>query len=103
MLRRTFVAMVLFASLARLDDATPVTSAGIGLIAGGAMGNLLDRARLGHVTDMLHLPNWPTFNVADIAIVIGVVVVLIAQLRQEHASHPHHASTPDRPGGDDAV
>jgi signal peptidase II len=44
----------------------------IGLIAGGAFGNLADRLRIDSVTDFIDLPLWPSFNLADIAIVIGV-------------------------------
>ena len=49
---------------------------------GGALGNLVDRIRLGEVVDFLdvHLPGgytWPTFNVADSAIVVGVIMLLL--------------------------
>jgi signal peptidase II len=48
-----------------------------GLLLGGAFGNLLDRVRLGHVTDFVHLPHWPAFNVADVCITGGVVVLVL--------------------------
>lgn len=55
--------------------------AGLGLILGGAVGNLIDRARLGYVVDFLDLywrnHHWPTFNVADVGISAGVVLLLI--------------------------
>jgi signal peptidase II len=47
-----------------------------GLLLGGAAGNLIDRARQGHVTDFIDLPLWPAFNVADIAITFGVLSLL---------------------------
>jgi len=47
-----------------------------GLLLGGAAGNLLDRLRQGYVTDFLKLPGWPAFNVADIAITLGVVTLI---------------------------
>lgn len=47
-----------------------------GLLLGGAAGNLVDRVRLGAVTDFLKLPLWPAFNVADVAITVGVVALL---------------------------
>jgi len=54
---------------------------GLGLILGGAVGNLIDRARLGYVVDFLDLywrnHHWPTFNVADIGISAGVVLLVI--------------------------
>jgi len=54
---------------------------GLGLILGGAIGNLIDRARLGYVVDFLDLHwrnhHWPTFNVADVGISVGVVLLVI--------------------------
>ena len=47
-----------------------------GLLIGGAVGNLIDRARQGYVTDFVDLPLWPAFNVADTAITIGVLSLL---------------------------
>ncbi|HAM33785.1 MAG TPA: signal peptidase II [Deltaproteobacteria bacterium] len=54
---------------------------GLGLILGGAVGNLIDRARLGYVVDFLDLywrnHHWPTFNMADVGISAGVVLLVI--------------------------
>ena len=47
-----------------------------GLLIGGAAGNLIDRIRLGAVTDFVKLPHWPAFNVADIAVTFGVIALL---------------------------
>jgi signal peptidase II len=51
---------------------------GVGLIAGGALGNLIDRAHNGTVTDFLHVHrgafDWPAFNVADIAVTCGALL-----------------------------
>ena len=44
----------------------------VGLLAGGAFGNLADRVRIDSVTDFIELPVWPAFNLADVAIVLGV-------------------------------
>jgi signal peptidase II len=58
----------------------------LGLQLGGAMGNLIDRFRLGHVTDFLDFGPWPVFNVADTSIVAGVIVLallLLVEQRQE--------------------
>jgi signal peptidase II len=54
----------------------------VGLLAGGALGNLADRVRAGAVTDYVDLPHWPPFNLADAAITIGVVLLAIAYLRE---------------------
>lgn len=56
---------------------------GVGLIAGGAIGNLLDRVRLGYVVDFVAVGWWPRFNVADSAISLGVVCVLVHALRED--------------------
>ena len=48
----------------------------IGLLAGGAVGNLTDRIREGAVTDFIDPPRWPAFNIADIEITIGVIILV---------------------------
>lgn len=80
-----FVLWVLLAGLPTL-----LTVVGCGLVLGGAAGNLLDRIAEGWVTDFLDLQfwplhRWPVFNVADVAIVLGVVALLLAALRTEKA------------------
>lgn len=52
----------------------------VGLILGGAVGNLLDRLVGGSVVDMIHLTWWPTFNLADVAICTGAVLVVVFSL-----------------------
>jgi signal peptidase II len=47
-----------------------------GMLIGGAVGNLIDRAAHGAVTDFIKLPLWPAFNVADISITFGIVALL---------------------------
>jgi signal peptidase II len=48
-----------------------------GLLLGGALGNLIDRIAHGAVTDFVKLPLWPAFNVADMAITVGVITLLL--------------------------
>ncbi len=48
-----------------------------GMLLGGAIGNVVDRASRGAVTDYIKLPHWPAFNIADAAITLGVVVLLV--------------------------
>jgi signal peptidase II len=47
-----------------------------GMLLGGSVGNIIDRVRDGAVTDFVKLPAWPAFNVADISITFGVLVLL---------------------------
>jgi signal peptidase II len=58
----------------------PVIPAALGLLIGGSVSNLVDRVRLGHVTDFIDLRWWPAFNLADSFIVIGVVILVAALL-----------------------
>jgi signal peptidase II len=53
-----------------------------GLLAGGAVGNLVDRVRVGEVTDYVDLASWPPFNLADVAITLGVLVLVFLYLRE---------------------
>jgi len=57
----------------------PVAQAGLGAALGGAAGNLLDVIRRGRVLDFIDLRVWPAFNLADAAIVTGVVVALASR------------------------
>lgn len=58
----------------------------LSLLVGGAIGNLIDRMRLGYVIDWIKLPNWPTFNVADSSITVGVILLFAAILYQDMKS-----------------
>lgn len=75
----------------RLPTGSPLPRVALALIMGGAVGNLLDRVRLGYVVDFVDVHwgahHWPAFNVADSAISIGVALLLLDILR-----HPHGAS-----------
>ena len=66
--------------------------AGFALVVGGALGNIIDRLRQGAVTDFLDLYwrdwHWPTFNVADIAITLGAVLILAASLPLRRRKEP---------------
>ena len=63
---------------ARSGSRHPVLPVALGLVIGGSVSNLIDRVRLGHVTDFLDLTYWPAFNLADSFIVIGVAILLVA-------------------------
>jgi len=57
-----------------------------GMLLGGALGNVIDRIRDGAVTDFIKLPGWPAFNVADISITFGVLVLLYVTERPRNAA-----------------
>ena len=60
---------------ARSGARHPVLPVALGFVLGGSVSNLLDRVRLGHVTDFLDLRYWPAFNLADAFIVVGVAIL----------------------------
>jgi signal peptidase II len=87
--------------IARSDDANRATRVGLGLILGGAVGNLIDRLFRGEVIDFLDVyashqgladwlvrtfgtAHWPTFNIADSAIVVGAGLLILDILRPQH-------------------
>jgi signal peptidase II len=66
----------------------------LGLLMGGAIGNLIDRIRFGWVTDFIDIGGWPVFNLGDSAIVIGVILILyhfIFRTRKIEAQTPEDA------------
>ncbi|MDQ2817992.1 MAG: signal peptidase II [Candidatus Eremiobacteraeota bacterium] len=64
----------------RQEGVTLLTHAAFALILGGAVGNIVDRLRLGYVVDFIDFRVWPVFNVADSAISVGVCLLLIRML-----------------------
>jgi signal peptidase II len=56
---------------------------GLGLQLGGAVGNLIDRLRVGNVIDFIHVRYWFVFNVADASLVIGVALMALLFLRED--------------------
>jgi signal peptidase II len=52
----------------------------VGLLAGGALGNLIDRVRAEAVTDYVDVLGWPPFNLADVAITLGVLVLALSYI-----------------------
>jgi signal peptidase II len=76
------LALGVVAYLFAQDPVRPGMWVACGLLAGGAVGNLIDRIGAGHVTDFIELPPWPPFNVADVCITFGVVLLVLIYLRE---------------------
>jgi signal peptidase II len=78
---------VLVVWLLRLKKEEQVMAAGLALVAGGAVGNLIDRVLTGRVVDFIDVYvgdwHWPAFNIADSAIVCGVCLLLLVSFRGE--------------------
>jgi signal peptidase II len=81
----TLITMAVLVGWFATDPARPGMWLGIGLIVGGAGGNLIDRLREGEVTDFVDLPVWPAFNVADMAITVGVILLVLLALAGERS------------------
>jgi signal peptidase II len=91
----TAVAVVwMLGFFARAGARHPVLPVALGLLIGGALSNLLDRVRLGHVTDFLDPPYWPAFNLADTFICTGVAILLLALAGAEREPFFRSRSTP---------
>jgi signal peptidase II len=73
----------MLAFFARSGARHPVLPVALGLVIGGSVSNLADRARLGYVTDFIDFRWWPAFNLADSFIVAGVLILLGALLHAE--------------------
>ena len=77
------VGMVVYIVRTTRRTADIVMAYSLGLVLGGAVGNLVDRmvrspgVLRGEVVDFIKVPNWPTFNVADCAITVGVILIAI--------------------------
>lgn len=65
---------------ARAAARDPLLAIALGMQIGGAFGNIIDRFRYGHVIDWIDLPRFPTFNVADSGITIGVILLMYCLL-----------------------
>ncbi|MGC4106517.1 MAG: signal peptidase II [Thermomicrobiales bacterium] len=88
------LAVVLFIGMMRSTLRThPLVPIAVGMVLGGAIGNLLDRIRLGYVVDFVAVGTFPRFNVADSAITVGLVLLAWTALREDAA--PGHADPVD--------
>ena len=83
---------------ARSGSRHPVLPVALGLVIGGSVSNLVDRVRLGHVTDFLDFRYWPAFNLADTFIVVGVAALLLALVASDrNAGRPQRVRETPRP------
>jgi signal peptidase II len=78
----TVVALLFVGILFARNPTRPGMWIAVGLLAGGALGNLADRVRAGAVTDYIDVLSWPPFNLADVAITLGVVVLALSYVSE---------------------
>ena len=74
----TVAALLFVGVLFARNPTRPWMWVAVGLLAGGALGNLADRVRAGAVTDYIDMLGWPPFNLADVAITLGVLVLALS-------------------------
>lgn len=83
--------------LRRLPAADRWSALALALVIGGALGNVIDRLRLGHVVDFILLYwgewHWPAFNLADSCIVVGAAILVLAGLRKDPPGHAAQSGT----------
>jgi len=65
-----------------VGSADLATLAGIALVLSGALGNIVDRVVRGYVVDFIHVKGWPVFNVADIAVVVGAILLALVLMHR---------------------
>lgn len=82
----TVAALTLVGFLFARDPARPWMWVAVGLLTGGALGNLADRVTEGAVTDYVDFLAWPPFNLADVAIVAGVALLALLYAIQPQAN-----------------
>jgi signal peptidase II len=87
------VALVILAYNYRLPAGQRLLRLALGLQLAGALGNLIDRVRLGHVTDFVDIGPWPVFNVADMSIVAGVIILGFLMVQEQRAEKRRAAET----------
>ena len=85
-------ALVIVVALKKMRDDQKLAQSALAMIFSGAIGNLIDRVRLGEVIDFLDVywktHHWPAFNVADSLICIGVALVALDMLQEERRQQP---------------
>jgi len=78
----TLLALGVIGYLFSRDPLRPGMWIAAGLLAGGALGNLADRIRVDAVTDYVAIGSWPAFNLADVAVTAGVILLAVAYLHE---------------------
>jgi signal peptidase II len=93
MVAAIIVAVVILLYNFQLPAGHKLLRTALALQLGGALGNLIDRFRLGHVTDFVDVGAWPVFNIADASIVSGVIVLAFLMLLEHQGERQAQAET----------
>jgi signal peptidase II len=95
----TLVALGVIGFLFARNPRRPGMWVAVGLLAGGAIGNLADRIRADAVTDFVAVGDWPPFNLADVAITFGVLLIVWFYLRDAEQEEEAAQPEPEADGG----
>jgi signal peptidase II len=79
----------------RLEPGHRMLRLALGLQLGGAIGNLIDRLQRGFVTDFMDFGPWPVWNIADLAVVSGTVLLIWIMYQEEREEKKRAASMPE--------
>jgi signal peptidase II len=82
----TIAVAAMLVYFARSGQRHPLLPVALGLVLGGSTANLIDRVRLGYVTDFLDFEYWPAFNLADTFIVVGVALLFLSFVAADRTS-----------------
>jgi signal peptidase II len=77
------ISVLVWLNRRQISNYTRIFQVGVAIAMGGTLGNLLDRIRLGYVVDFIDFHYWPVFNIADIAIVVGVSLIILGLLLRD--------------------
>lgn len=82
----TGLALLVVGYLFARDPTRPGMWVAVGLLSGGALGNLADRIRADAVTDYISIGGWPNFNLADVSVTAGVLLLALSYMREKPGS-----------------
>jgi len=89
----SIISIIIFIYFPRLTEGDWFLKIALSMQFGGAIGNLIDRITIGHVTDFISVGNFPVFNVSDASVTVGVGVMILGLWIQERKEKDHKKMT----------
>lgn len=86
------ISFLVFLSMKFKNQLGSIEKLFIGFLLGGALGNFIDRIRIGYVVDFLELPLWPIFNVADTLVVVSAISLLFSFYRRDRIASKNNSN-----------
>lgn len=91
----SIIAVLIFIYYPKITDGDWFLKVALSMQFGGAIGNLIDRITIGHVTDFISVGNFPVFNIADASVTVGVGVMILGLWLQERKEKKQKKSSGD--------